>query len=305
MMWRKRKAASPASSDPADNSRKKRWKEVYVISSSDDENDENDDSRSNLDEDEWYINCILDESESQYLIDWEGPWSPTWEPKENANEAAIKVWEEKKKETNNSLSRIHPDNSSPIRLTNSRCESRSSLSPGPTIAESRVEPPRAHDRSPSPLFVPIDEGPHPEENTSQALTQPDQAPAFSQELKGPRPGASKGIKHRPPLSVTTPNHSGCVFEYITGSSIPSRYRLPGEIAEPNSPVESKVASSIIRATQTPSQAIVGNRNRPGEEVAETPPCVTNIPKSQGTRVISGTRSSGSQLLSGTSWSPDC
>lgn len=81
MMWRKRKAASPAISDPADNFRKRRWKEVYVISSSDDENDENDendDSTSSLDEDEWYINCILDETESQYLIDWEGPWSPTW-----------------------------------------------------------------------------------------------------------------------------------------------------------------------------------------------------------------------------------
>ncbi|EAL85966.1 conserved hypothetical protein [Aspergillus fumigatus Af293] len=78
MMWRKRKAASPAISDPADNFRKRRWKVVYVTSSSDDENDENDDSTSSLDEDEWYINCILDETESQYLIDWEGPWSPTW-----------------------------------------------------------------------------------------------------------------------------------------------------------------------------------------------------------------------------------
>jgi hypothetical protein len=75
MMWRKRKAASPASPDTAEHSRKRKWKEVYVISSSDDEND---DSRSSLDEDEWYINCILDETESQYLIDWEGPWSPTW-----------------------------------------------------------------------------------------------------------------------------------------------------------------------------------------------------------------------------------
>jgi hypothetical protein len=233
------------------------------------------------------------------------------------------VWEERKKETNNSLSRNHPDNPSPIRLTDSHCESRSSLNPGPTIAESRIEPPRSHDRSPSPLFVPIDEGPHLEENTSEALTQPDQAPTFSRELKGPRPGASKENKHRPPLSVTTPNHSGCVFEYITRSSIPTRYRLPGEITEPNSPIESKVASSVIRTTQTPSQAIVGNRNRPVDEVAETPPSVTNIPKSQGTRVISGIKSSGSQTsiiavsqksnssslgsqsLSGTSWSAGC
>lgn len=49
--------------------------------SSDDEDqsengDENEDSGNA--EDEWDIKCILDESESQYLIDWEGPWSPTW-----------------------------------------------------------------------------------------------------------------------------------------------------------------------------------------------------------------------------------
>ncbi|KAH1281926.1 hypothetical protein KXX33_006377 [Aspergillus fumigatus] len=302
-MWRKRKAASPAISDPADNFRKRRWKVVYVISSSDDENDENDDSTSSLDEDEWYINCILDETESQYLIDWEGPWSPTWssnrgtygqEPKANANEAAIKAWEEKKKETNNSLSRNYPDNPSPVCLADSHCESRSSLSPGPTIAEGRIEPPRSHDRSPSPLFVPLDEGPHLEENTNEALAQPDQALTFSQESKGSRPSATKENKHRPPLSVTTPNHSGCVFEYITRSSIPSRYRLPGEITEPNSPVGSKVALSGINATQTSSQALLGIRNRPVDEVAETPPSVAIIPESQRTRVISGTKRSGSQ-----------
>ncbi|KAF7166776.1 hypothetical protein CNMCM5623_000283 [Aspergillus felis] len=313
MMWRKRKAASPASPDPAESSRKKKWKEVYVVSSSDDEND---DSRSSLDEDEWYINCILDETESQYLIDWEGRWSPTWEPKENANEAAIRVWEEKKKRTNNSLSRNHRANPSPIHLTDSHVESRSAESPGLIFTESRIEPSRSDDRSPSPLFVPIDEGPHLEENTGsiEVPTQPDQAPSLSQELKGPRPGAAKEITHRPPLSITTPNHSGLVFEYITRSSIPSRYRLPGEITEPNSPVESKVAPSVIRATQTPSQTRAGNRNRRADQIAETPPSPTNIPRSKGTRVTSaGSQTSiiavtqksnssslGSQVLSGIS-----
>ncbi|GFF97621.1 hypothetical protein IFM53868_09241 [Aspergillus udagawae] len=283
-MWRKRKAASPASPEPAENSRKKKWKEVYVISSSDDEND---DSSSSLDEDEWYINCILDETESQYLIDWEGPWSPTWEPKENASEAAIKVWEEKKR-TKNSLSRSRPANSSPIHLTDPHSESRSAGCPGLVFAESRIKPPRSDDRSPSPLFVPIDEGRHLEENTRsiEAPTQPDQSPSLSQGLKGPRPGATKEINFRPPLLVTTPTHSGIVFEYITRSSIPSRYRLPGETTEPNSPVKSKVASSVIRATQTPSQTLAGNRNRPVDEIAETPPSPTNISKSQGTRVTS-------------------
>ncbi|RHZ54696.1 uncharacterized protein CDV56_107842 [Aspergillus thermomutatus] len=214
-MWRKRKASSPASSNPAENARKKRWTEAFVISSSDDENDHDDGS--SLDEDEWYINCILDETESQYLIDWEGPWSPTWvswakrlsgntgpldtkwyssnrgtygqEPKENANEAAIQVWEEKKKATNRSLSRSRPANLSPVHLTDSHSENRSPESPGPIFAESRIEPSRSDDRSQSPLFVPIDESlgsPHLEENTrsSEVHTVLDQAPSFSQELNG-------------------------------------------------------------------------------------------------------------------------
>lgn len=247
------------------------------------------------------------------------------EPKENANEAAIKVWEEKKKKTNKSLSRGHLANLSPIDLTVSRCESRSE-SPGPIFAESRIEPPQSDDRSQSPLFVPVDEdlgSPRLGEITSSAQTEQDQAPSFSQELKGFGPGTTKVTTHRPRLAVTTPNHSGFVFEYITRSSIPSRYRLPGEITEPNSPVESKEALSVIRATQTPSQALPGNRNKPVDEIAETPPSLINIPKSQSTRITLGTKSSGSQtsiiaisqksnssslgsqFLSGTSWTAGC
>lgn len=52
-----------------------------MISSSEDEEEvetENGSEDSENEEDEWDIKCILDESDSQYLIDWEGPWSPTW-----------------------------------------------------------------------------------------------------------------------------------------------------------------------------------------------------------------------------------
>lgn len=73
-MWRKRKASS-VSSHNTDASRRKRWKNNFVVSSSEDEDE---DQESENDEGEWDIKCILEELEDQYLIDWEGPYSPTW-----------------------------------------------------------------------------------------------------------------------------------------------------------------------------------------------------------------------------------
>lgn len=45
------------------------------------------------------VKSILDESSDKYLIDWEDDpvtgrsYSPTWEPKANANDAAVNAWE--------------------------------------------------------------------------------------------------------------------------------------------------------------------------------------------------------------------
>lgn len=33
---------------------------------------------SDLDDQEWSIKCILREKDTEYLIDWEGPYEPTW-----------------------------------------------------------------------------------------------------------------------------------------------------------------------------------------------------------------------------------
>ncbi|KAL5355343.1 hypothetical protein BJX96DRAFT_47754 [Aspergillus floccosus] len=74
-MERERKAPSPEPTPSAYNRRNKKWKSHYTIPSSDDEDDQ---TSSSLGEDEWLINSILDETDSQYLIDWEGPWTPTW-----------------------------------------------------------------------------------------------------------------------------------------------------------------------------------------------------------------------------------
>ncbi|KKZ61655.1 hypothetical protein EMCG_03840 [[Emmonsia] crescens] len=48
---------------------------------------------------EFPIKSILDESRDKYLIAWEGPYEPTWEPKHFANDVAIQTWENKKKRT--------------------------------------------------------------------------------------------------------------------------------------------------------------------------------------------------------------
>jgi hypothetical protein len=74
-MSRKRKASSTIYTSHGSHKRKKRWRYQHVVHSSDTETDNDSEA---LGADEWLINCILDESESQYLIDWEGPWTPTW-----------------------------------------------------------------------------------------------------------------------------------------------------------------------------------------------------------------------------------
>ncbi|OJD14958.1 hypothetical protein AJ78_04741 [Emergomyces pasteurianus Ep9510] len=55
---------------------------------------------------EYPIKSILDESRDKYLIAWEGPYQPTWEPKHFANDVAIQVWEDKKKRTESVSNRL-------------------------------------------------------------------------------------------------------------------------------------------------------------------------------------------------------
>lgn len=78
MMALKRKP-NPYVHDSTDILGRKRSKRSYtVISSSESGTDDGSAENSDIGEDEWLIKCILDENESQYLIDWDGPWSPTW-----------------------------------------------------------------------------------------------------------------------------------------------------------------------------------------------------------------------------------
>lgn len=73
MMGRKRRASSDVSTGIG-RLRRERLRKKRVVSSSDDEELED----NHIGEEEFPINCILDETDSQYLIDWEGDWSPTW-----------------------------------------------------------------------------------------------------------------------------------------------------------------------------------------------------------------------------------
>ena len=68
------------------------------------------DQLSELSEDEWLAKGILDENETQYLIEWEGvdpatgqSWTPDWQPKENASEALVVTWESLKRENRSTV----------------------------------------------------------------------------------------------------------------------------------------------------------------------------------------------------------
>ncbi|KAJ5318028.1 hypothetical protein N7508_002536 [Penicillium antarcticum] len=82
--------------------------------------DSSDSSVDNDIEEEWPIKSILRETDTQYLIDWEGPYESTWEPKENASDLAIEVWEKwKARNSRGSAIVISSDSSSDLEESSS------------------------------------------------------------------------------------------------------------------------------------------------------------------------------------------
>lgn len=79
-MSRKRNTPLSIAAHDSEDHRRKSWKKNFVVSSSEDSEPQNtsEDGYSENEEGEWDIKCILDESKTHYLIDWEGPWTPTW-----------------------------------------------------------------------------------------------------------------------------------------------------------------------------------------------------------------------------------
>ncbi|KAK2814151.1 hypothetical protein FQN50_000555 [Emmonsiellopsis sp. PD_5] len=84
---------------------------------------------------EYPIKCILEESSDKYLIAWEGPYEPTWEPKHFANNAAIRVWNRKKTQLSAGNRPLQPNPLSSSSFVPSTSTSRSVL--GSTVPESQ------------------------------------------------------------------------------------------------------------------------------------------------------------------------
>ncbi|PGG96578.1 hypothetical protein AJ79_09527 [Helicocarpus griseus UAMH5409] len=83
---------------------------------------------------EYPIKCILEESSDKYLIAWEGPYEPTWEPKEFANDVAIQIWENKKSRTQGTANKFG-DSSQQSSLV--PVSSTTSAGPHSTVPESQ------------------------------------------------------------------------------------------------------------------------------------------------------------------------
>ncbi|KAE8355772.1 class II histone deacetylase complex subunits 2 and 3-domain-containing protein [Aspergillus coremiiformis] len=221
-MWRKRKVSSSVTTHATNEPVKRKHKINYIVISSDEEGDN---KSFELAENEWYINCILDETESQYLIDWEGPWSPSWEPKEHANDAAILVWEEKKKKKKKR--HRHSQNDCQCHLTEI-LETQSAIQTSQVHSIESIDSSEQSvgQRGNSPLFVPFDSvsEPRPSLEDNRGFEVPESKQVTPTTASSRRPGDFAAI----PLAAA-PCEATCVFESSPNTSIPLQYLLPGEV----------------------------------------------------------------------------
>ncbi|OJJ32994.1 hypothetical protein ASPWEDRAFT_174422 [Aspergillus wentii DTO 134E9] len=317
MMRRKRNISSSVSiHQPADESRRKILKQHYVIESSEEDETENEDDdgeeSSEIGEDEYLINCILDESENQYFIDWQGPWSPTWEPKENANDLAVQVWEEKKKNREKEVQ----ESSEPIEPLSPIPSPPGSHTTTPNLdqAECETEPRHSDRRSPSPLFVPfeaVSESPIDEEGNETLIS------GFGEVVSSlPHSGTSS----YPGIASPAAQQSKITiaFEHVPATPIPSEFKLPDEsenrqltdssrtappvpaasyFHKPGSPpiypetpngnqTSRPIEKEISQIQQFPRKE-VKDRSGVVDEIAETPSGPPSAPVSQSTSLMPG------------------
>ncbi|KAL2786888.1 class II histone deacetylase complex subunits 2 and 3-domain-containing protein [Aspergillus keveii] len=258
-------------------SRRNNWNNQFIVTSSDDEDEEEDSNSEELDDEEWEINGILDESESQYLIDWVGNYPPSWEPKENASESAIHIWNSRKKQKED-------------QLASQRHEPAPAQSHTPPANEQRLETleqDTAVQNTPdSPLFV----SPDP---VTQAYTQ--ETHDLSQSSFG-RQDYNRTYDIKKPTTKRPPH----VFEYCARSPIPSEYLLPGESEEPFSSVQHTTATTRtstpeargslnldspttenVRPTEPRPPTIT--QSSPRTEIPETPSILLNLQPTGGSQ----------------------
>ncbi|KAL4923750.1 uncharacterized protein BDV17DRAFT_276324 [Aspergillus undulatus] len=286
---RSKRKASSVFTRSSRHKRRENWNHQYIVTSSDEEKSTADDIEEEIgDNEEWEINGILEETESQYLLDWVGPWSPTWEPKENASEVAVQIWEEaKKKEQLGSGRRGASVESDPTQSHDS-------------VTERFETPDRQVVLQPSlsPLFVPLESV---SETHSQEISETPQYSLATQTSSQPCTDINPSQQKQ---------HQG-VFEYYPRAPIPPEYRLPGEFEKSPSQItqyngSTDVASTrgisslsvtegisrVSEASQLGQAAVVQHSLR--SEIPETPSIPLNFPPSQASWAGSRLGTVGSQ-----------
>ncbi|OQE35449.1 hypothetical protein PENCOP_c013G04080 [Penicillium coprophilum] len=187
---------------------------------------------SDSDDREWPIKCILRETETEYLIDWEGPYDPTWEPKANASELAIHVWNRRKarlsRESNPKLTQETTKSPSVIEI--------SSLSPEATIGPEDHSPfddeteqsdtdSDNHSRASPSLFV-TQEGLS--EIVDSLQSQYIEASGCFYRTASPSRSISDCSPPLEAVSTDSCSPAAALSEYIPESSIPPESLQPGE-----------------------------------------------------------------------------
>ncbi|PWY79635.1 hypothetical protein BO70DRAFT_51891 [Aspergillus heteromorphus CBS 117.55] len=308
-MVRKRKATTPIYTDYTTNIPSKRPENKHTVQSSEDERETGSDGGS-LEEDEFYINCILDETESQYLIDWEGDYTPTWEPKEHANDSAVQAWEERKQQGRSQ--KETPLNTPPPEslLLSPREHSTERLDPAPVSPGIESQ----HTCSSSPLFVPAASIPE----TYLSPGDPASANSTSFSLLNPYESANDIESDLEETSLEAQPVIAGVFELSSASSIPAQLRLPDEIEE--TPIRSVYAritpdkeknniseadglvisgridelplpkSPGLSGLRNPQESLPNNEVQADSEIPETPSALLGEPKSPRSRIIPATGS---------------
>ncbi|KAL4952131.1 class II histone deacetylase complex subunits 2 and 3-domain-containing protein [Aspergillus filifer] len=267
-MRSKRKASSVfTTSSP--QKREHRWNDHFIVTSSDEEETSADD----IEDLEWEINGILEETDSQYLIDWVGNYSPTWEPKENASESAVQIWEAARGKEQPAFEKA-----------GTSAQTQDSIQSHSSIYERTETPNRQIVLQPSlsPLFVPLDSVSEPH---FQEFNEPCQSRLTTRTPSQPC-ASPKPLPQKQHLAV---------FEYYPRAPIPPEYCLPGEFEEsPSSASHRKeVARTVSRrdSTGTSSKGIgrLGARHTaipqpsPWTEIPETPSIALTYTPSQPLR----------------------
>ncbi|KAG0155660.1 hypothetical protein PDIDSM_2833 [Penicillium digitatum] len=261
---------------------------TVAISDSSESNDGSD-----SDDQEWPIKCILRETDTKYLIDWEGPYDPTWEPKENASELAVRVWNKRK-----------------ARRSSERKSTRERITQSPCIIEVSSSSPDANigpeDRYRTPFDESEQKDAHIDKNSRASSSLFVQQEGLSEiveslqsqfiEASGCFNGTTSPFQSlkdwSSPLAAASTNSRSpadlAFFEYIPESSLPPEYLQPGEwddviTRQPGPTFDSKADSIDSCSSHRQHTAAIDNvpefsyPNTPGlglrskvSEIAETP-----------------------------------